>query len=136
MVHITLVLSIALAVATSVHGVALDPRRYQKGGHNKGGDMNGGGCQAGAVGQAGAAKTGKAIYFMTNKDDNSIVALPISKDGKLADGSITATGGKGGIEVDPKTGLPTLPDGIASEGAVRVASSVSSDHGIKSSTYH
>lgn len=138
MVYFASFISVTLVAATSVSSAVLDPRHYQKG---TGANTQGEGCQnkegdvmsmetnAGGGSQAAAAKTGKAIYFMTNADDNSIVALPILEDGKIVDGSITATGGKGGVQVDPKTGLPTLPDGTASQGAVRVAGDVSCNPG-------
>ena len=66
------------------------------------------------------ATTAKAIYFMTNDANNSIVALPISKNGTLSGGTLTATGGAGGNEVDAK-GQPLSPDALSSQGAVRVA---------------
>ena len=67
----------------------------------------------------------KAVFFMTNALNNSIVALPVGANGTLGAGSLTSTGGAGGAEVDPKTGLPTIPDALASQGAVRVAGNVS-----------
>ena len=66
----------------------------------------------------------KAVFFMTNVANNSIVALPVGANGTLGAGSLTPTGGAGGAEVDPLTGLPTIPDALASQGAVRVAGNV------------
>ncbi|MCJ1355656.1 MAG: hypothetical protein MMC33_005648 [Icmadophila ericetorum] len=63
---------------------------------------------------------GKAIYFMTNARPNQIVALPINNDGTLSEGTLTPTGGDGSVEVDATTGKPTVPDALASQGAVRV----------------
>ena len=62
----------------------------------------------------------KAVYFMTNAKPNQIVALPIGQDGTLSQGTLTPTGGDGSTEVDAKTGAPTVPDALASQGAVRV----------------
>lgn len=66
----------------------------------------------------------KAVYFMTNEAQNSIVALPVQKNGTLSEGTITATGGKGLQEVSAKTGQPNAPDGLSSQGSVRVAGDV------------
>ena len=72
-----------------------------------------------------AAKvSAKAIYFMTNEAQNSIVALPVHKNGTLSQGTITLTGGKGAQEVSAMTGQPNAPDGLASQGSVRVAGDV------------
>ena len=102
MVHFTSYISATLAVVTCVAGVAIPHSGGMK-----------------------AAKTAKALYFMTNAAENSIVALPIGPDGKVSDGTITPTGGKGLQEVDAKTGIPNAPDGLASQGAVKVAAGVS-----------
>jgi hypothetical protein len=80
--------------------------------------------KGGAAANSTAAETtnAKAIYFMTNAANNSIVALNVAADGTLSDGSITATGGAGmnGIE----NGAPAAPDALFSQGAVKVAGSV------------
>jgi hypothetical protein len=67
----------------------------------------------------------KAIYFMTNTEQNKIVALKVANDGTLSDGSVTPTGGAGATEVEPMTGKPMLTDPLASQGSVRVAGKVS-----------
>ncbi|MCJ1448750.1 MAG: hypothetical protein MMC23_009267 [Stictis urceolatum] len=71
--------------------------------------------------QQGPAAAPKAVYFMTNAKQNSIVALKVAQDGTLSDGTITSTGGGGSTEVDPSTGAPTVPDALSSQGSVRVA---------------
>ena len=73
---------------------------------------------------SGAATNAKAIYFMTNAANNSIVALKVAADGTLSDGSITATGGAGMNGVD-SNGAPAAPDALFSQGAVKVVGSVS-----------
>ena len=62
----------------------------------------------------------RAIYFMTNQDDNSVIMLPVQEDGTLAEGSIISTGGKGGVLIDAMTNAPVASDSLASQGAVRV----------------
>ena len=65
----------------------------------------------------------KAIYFITNAAENSVVALKVARDGTLLDGSITATRGNGMVGVDAK-GAPAGPDGIFSQGALKVSGNV------------
>lgn len=93
-----------------------------KNSHHKGAGTGKGG--AAAVANSTAATTNaKAIYFMTNAANNSVVALRVAADGTLSDGSITSTGGAGmnGVE----NGAPAAPDALFSQGAVKVAGSVS-----------
>ena len=72
-----------------------------------------------------AASTGaRAIYFLTNAANNSIVALKVSVDGTVSDGTITATGGIGMSGVDSK-GAPAAPDSLFSQGALKIAGNVS-----------
>ncbi|RDL38339.1 Uncharacterized protein BP5553_02679 [Venustampulla echinocandica] len=73
-------------------------------------------------GVAATTKNAKAIYFITNVVNNSVVALKVAADGTLSDGSITATGGAGMSGVD-STGAPAAPDALFSQGAVKVAGS-------------
>jgi hypothetical protein len=70
-----------------------------------------------------ASTNAKAIYFITNAANNSIVALKVASDGTLSDGSITPTGGAGLSGVD-STGAPAAPDSLFSQGAVKVAGNV------------
>src|SRR6186713_1722075 len=111
MVQITGYLSITLVIAGHVNCAAIDARHQGN---------------SGIKGSHGKLKAGKAAYFLSNQAQNSVVALHIAADGTLRDGSITATGGAGGAEVNPTTGEPTLPDGLASQGAIRVAGNVRS----------
>ena len=51
---------------------------------------------------------------------NSVVALKVTADGTLSDGSITSTGGKGGSGIDGKTKKPAAPDALFSQSALKV----------------
>ena len=86
-----------------------------KGGHGKGG--------ASENVTSAASSNAKAIYFLTNAANNSIVALKVASDGTLSDGSVTATGGAGLSGVD-STGTPAAPDSLFSQGALKVAGNV------------
>lgn len=66
----------------------------------------------------------KAVYFITNAAQNSVVALKVAEDGTLSDGSITATGGAGMSGIDGSTNLTAAPDSLFSQGAVKVAGNV------------
>jgi len=91
-------------------------------GHGKG---QGGHGEVGASPNvtSAASSNAKAIYFLTNAANNSIVALKVSSDGTLSDGSVTATGGAGLSGVD-STGAPAAPDSLFSQGALKVAGNV------------
>jgi hypothetical protein len=91
-------------------------------GTSSNGHARGNGTGSGA-GTGAASTNAKAVYFMTNTANNSIVALKVAADGTLSDGSITATGGEGMNGVD-STGAPAAPDALFSQGAVKVAGSV------------
>ena len=83
------------------------------------------GCKPG-MGPGGGAKpvaNAKAIYFISNAANNSVVALKVAADGTLSDGSMTATGGAGMSGVDA-TGAPAGADGLFSQGSVKIAGSV------------
>jgi hypothetical protein len=73
---------------------------------------------------APAQGNAKAVYFLTNAVNNSVVALKVGADGKLSAGSMTSTQGKGGVGVDA-AGKPALPDGTFSQSIIRVEGSVS-----------
>jgi hypothetical protein len=97
---------------------ACKPSDHEKGvgnGHGKGG--------AASNLTSSAPPNAKAIYFLTNAANNSIVALKVGADGTLSDGSITATGGVGMSGVD-STGAPAAPDSLFSQGALKVAGNV------------
>lgn len=80
-----------------------------------------------AVEGAPATKQGngpKAIYFLTNNAQNSVVALPVGCDGTLSRGSVTGTGGKGSNSIDMSTNLPAGPDALSSQSALKVSGQV------------
>jgi hypothetical protein len=64
--------------------------------------------------------TAKAVYFLSNDAQNSVVALKIMPDGTLAEGSITPTGGKGGNGIDASKNASAAPDALFSQGALTV----------------
>lgn len=66
----------------------------------------------------------KAIYFLTNGKSNSVVAIPISRNGTLSGGVTIATGGKGGSTVNA-TGGANGPDALGSQSALTVIDDVS-----------
>ncbi|KAI9664141.1 MAG: hypothetical protein M1829_006008 [Trizodia sp. TS-e1964] len=75
---------------------------------------------AGALNGAGAVKGAKALYFLTNAAQNSVVALSVSLNGTLSDGSITATGGAGANGIDGKTMAAAGSDPLFSQGSLKV----------------
>ena len=102
--------SALFVLSTGVNGAAISALRHHKSPHSPRNGTN--------------ITTAKALYFITNDAVNSIVALPIGKNGTLSDGSLTETGGAGSNEVDA-AGKPLAPDALSSQGAVRVAGNVS-----------
>jgi hypothetical protein len=96
----------------------------QKPGQMKG-EMKGGmkGQMGGAM--QGAVTAGKAVYFITNEEQNAVVALPIGKDGKLSKGSITMTGGVGSISIDGANGMPAASDALIGQSSLTVVGNVS-----------
>ncbi|KAF5006448.1 hypothetical protein FDECE_7170 [Fusarium decemcellulare] len=63
---------------------------------------------------------GKAIYFITNEQENGVAALPIGPDGTLSKGTITHTGGSGSVALG-SDGLPATPDGLLSQSALAIS---------------
>ncbi|KIW45490.1 uncharacterized protein PV06_03877 [Exophiala oligosperma] len=63
----------------------------------------------------------KAIYFITNDQTNSVVALPVGADGKLSSGSVTGTGGSGSNFIDGSTGMMAGPDALDSQSSLTIA---------------
>jgi hypothetical protein len=96
----------------------------QKPGQMKG-EMKGGmqGQMGGAM--QGVVTAGKAVYFITNEEQNAVVALPIGKDGKLSKGSITMTGGAGSIAIDGANGMPAVSDALIGQSSLTVVGNVS-----------
>lgn len=72
------------------------------------------------------AATGKALYLITNEDQNAIVSLPINSDGSLGQGILTSTGGAGSVAVNA-AGDPATPDALLSQSSLKVAGNVSSE---------
>ncbi|KAI9811295.1 MAG: hypothetical protein M1826_003271 [Phylliscum demangeonii] len=67
------------------------------------------------------ARRPQAIYVTSNEvAGNAVVAFKINNDGTLSDGSVTATGGKGGNGFNVNTNSPNSPDALGSQGSVRV----------------
>ena len=73
----------------------------------------------------GAPKHAKAIYFLTNDAVNAVVALPITSDGTLSKGTITATGGNGSNAVGGKAMEPLTPDALVGQSALTISGNVS-----------
>ncbi|KAK7419295.1 hypothetical protein QQX98_003447 [Neonectria punicea] len=71
------------------------------------------GCKA-------AARSGKAIYVVTNNEENAIISLPIATDGMLSKGRYTKTGGAGSNAIDDATKQPAGPDALLSQSALTV----------------
>ncbi|KAL9110012.1 MAG: hypothetical protein Q9227_005351 [Pyrenula ochraceoflavens] len=67
------------------------------------------------------AQRAQAIYFMSNQATNSILSVPIAKNGTLMDGRSINTGGAGANLIDSMTGQPAAPDALASQGSVTIA---------------
>ncbi|OCL08836.1 hypothetical protein AOQ84DRAFT_221484 [Glonium stellatum] len=66
------------------------------------------------------ATVGKAIYFITNDDDNAVIALSINLDGTLSRGTITSTGGAGS-NVLAVGGMTTqAPDALVAQSSLAI----------------
>lgn len=68
---------------------------------------------------------GKAVYLQSNMQDNSVISIPIGRDGKLYGGMVTSSGGMGGDSIDGTTNKPAGPDALSSQGSVAVSGDVS-----------
>ena len=62
----------------------------------------------------------KAIYLITNEDDNAVVGLNVNRDGSITMGRKTMTGGKGLAGIDAMTNQPAATDTLFSQSAIRV----------------
>ena len=67
----------------------------------------------------------KAVYFITNNDDNAVVAVPVGADGTLSGGALTCTGGRGSVSIDGSTNAPAAKDGLVSQSSLSIAGRVS-----------
>jgi hypothetical protein len=68
---------------------------------------------------------GKAVYFITNGAENSVVALPIGQDGMLSRGTVTKTGGAGSVAIDRATKQPAMTDALIGQSSLTVVGNVS-----------
>lgn len=71
-----------------------------------------------------AGSVGKAIYFITNDDTNSVVALPIGTAGTLSKGTVIPTGGKGSVGISKATNEKAIGDGLTSQSAITISGNV------------
>lgn len=74
----------------------------------------------------GQMAVGKAIYFLTNEEQNAVAAVPISSDGTLSGGTLKCTGGKGSNSIDGTTNEPARPDPLVSQSSLSLAGNVRS----------
>ncbi|PNP47721.1 hypothetical protein TGAM01_v202996 [Trichoderma gamsii] len=68
-------------------------------------------------------KPGRAIYITSNQQQNSIIALPIGRNGQLSAGTLTSTGGSGSsiLNQNGNVKTPATADVLSSQSAVTVA---------------
>jgi hypothetical protein len=59
----------------------------------------------------------KVLYLITDLTPNEVVALPVSHDGVVSEGTVTATGGDGGV-YDVSNGVPVPLDALASQDSI------------------
>jgi hypothetical protein len=98
-------LTLATAVLASLGAAA--PHRYQSGHRGL------------------KVPVGKAVYFLSNEQENAVGAMRIGKDGTLSTVTMTKTGGAGSINIDAMTGQPAATDALLSQQALKVAGDVS-----------
>ncbi|KAM7217324.1 hypothetical protein V8F06_007267 [Rhypophila decipiens] len=99
------------------------PRESQLGQQNRierpaavGGEGGGGGGGAAKVANA------KALYFLTNDEDNTIAAIELGDNGLVTGkGATYQTGGKGSNGIDGATNEKAAPDALFSQSALTVA---------------
>lgn len=66
----------------------------------------------------------KAIYFLSNEIENSVVALKVNRDGTLSPGSVHLTGGKGAAGIDDATNATATRDVLFSQSALKADGNV------------
>jgi hypothetical protein len=66
----------------------------------------------------------KAIYFLSNLEENSVISLSVGSDGTLSEGSTTSTGGMGARGINGMTNQPSGPDALFSQSSVSVVGNV------------
>ena len=97
--------SLALALLSTVNAGALLPRQDP--------DSRNGGP--------------KVAYFMTNDlTSNSLVAMPIGRDGLVGAPTFTSTGGFGSQQRNQSSRMPVTSDALDVQGAVRAVGNVRS----------
>ncbi|CAI6092849.1 hypothetical protein V2G26_012151 [Clonostachys chloroleuca] len=62
-----------------------------------------------------------AIYLTTNEQQNSVVALPIGRNGLLGNGTSIPTGGRGASGLLASNNQPSAPDSLFSQSALTVS---------------
>ncbi|CAH0057151.1 unnamed protein product [Clonostachys solani] len=62
-----------------------------------------------------------AIYLTTNEQQNSVVALPIGRNGLLGNGTSISTGGRGASGLLASNNQPSAPDSLFSQSALTVS---------------
>ena len=67
---------------------------------------------------------GRAIYMLTNGQENAVVALPIADNGLLFGGTRTPTGGEGSPLINATSNQPVDTDALASQSSVTIAGNV------------
>ncbi|KAK8095252.1 uncharacterized protein PG998_014476 [Apiospora kogelbergensis] len=63
----------------------------------------------------------KAIYTISNDQQNAVVAMPVQADGMVGKATSTATGGTGANGIDGSKNEPSAPDALFSQSALTVA---------------
>ena len=69
-------------------------------------------------------ESGRAIYMLTNGQENAVVALRIADNGLLYGGTSIATGGEGSPLINATSNLPVATDAFASQSSVAIAGDV------------
>lgn len=78
----------------------------------------------------------KAVFFMTNSDENSVIAVSVGSDGLLSQAVRVASGGKGAVGIDGSTNSSAAVDGLFSQSSVAIAQNVSRSHHFLRTTTH
>ncbi|KAK1837093.1 3-carboxymuconate cyclase [Podospora conica] len=66
-------------------------------------------------------RNARALYFLTNNEDNAVIAAELGPDGLLTGrASSSLTGGLGGSGIDAATNQPAAPDSLFSQSALTV----------------
>lgn len=83
------------------------------------------GPEAGAGAGAAKVANAKALYFLTNDEENAVAAIEVGADGLITgNGAVHKTGGKGANGIDGATNEKAAPDALFSQSALAVAGKV------------